>query len=253
MSQEHILNGASHLHCRRAHRPQPVRARLSGEKGRNPYDGLRPWSAITHGIGAVLGIAGTAALLMRSLTLGLDRWHVISFLIYGLSMIGLYTASTLYHCINTSVRGRIALRKYDHCSIYFLIAGSYTPICLVPLRAYSAWGWSLFAVIWSLVILGLIVALLWINAPRWLTAGLYLFMGWLAIVALYPLIQVLPTAGFFWLLLGGILYTVGGVLYAVKWPGRNNPRFGCHEIFHVFILLGSVCHFILMYQVVAFL
>ena len=100
---------------------------------------------------------------------------------------------------------------------------------------------------------GLVLTLVWISAPRWLTSGIYLFMGWLAVVALYPLSQVLPAEGFFWLVLGGVLYTVGGVLYAVKWPGRDNPRFGCHEIFHVFIILGSICHFLMMYRVVAFL
>ena len=235
-------------------RPRKGRAhRLAHEKGRDPYDGLRPWSAITHGIGAVLAVIGTAALLLRCFRLGLDGWHMASFLIYGLSMVGLYTASTLYHCLNTGVKGRIALRKYDHSSICFLIAGSYTPICLVPLRTCGAWGWTLVTVIWLLAAAGLVLALCWITAPRWVSAGLYLFMGWLAVIALYPLLRVLPAAGFFWLLAGGVLYTVGGVLYAVKWPGRNNPRFGCHEIFHVFILLGSVCHFVLMYHVVAFL
>lgn len=178
---------------------------------------------------------------------------MISFSIYGLTMTGLYTASTLYHSLNTSVGGRVALRKYDHASIYALIAGSYTPICLIPLRTYGAWGWTLIALIWTLAAAGIILAVVWISAPRWLTAGLYLAMGWIALFAVYPLLQVLPRAGFLWLLAGGILYTVGGVLYAVKWPGRNNPRFGCHEIFHVFILLGSVCHFFLMYQIIAYL
>ena len=166
---------------------------------------------------------------------------------------GLYTASTLYHCRNVSVKGRIALRKYDHASIYFLIAGTYTPICLVVLRTDGAWGWALFGVIWALALAGLVLTLAWITAPRWLTAGIYIFMGWLAVVALVPLLRLLPPAGFFWVLGGGILYTVGGVLYAVKWPGRDNPRFGCHEIFHLFILMGSVFHFMLMYRVVAFL
>ena len=162
-------------------------------------------------------------------------------------------ASTLYHCRNVSVKGRIALRKYDHASIYFLIAGTYTPICLVVLRTDGAWGWALFGVIWALALAGLVLTLAWITAPRWLTAGIYIFMGWLAVVALVPLLRLLPPAGFFWVLGGGILYTVGGVLYAVKWPGRDNPRFGCHEIFHLFILMGSVFHFMLMYRVVAFL
>ena len=164
-------------------------------------------------------------------------------------MIELYTASTLYHSVNTTVRGRVALKKLDHVSIYFLIAGTYTPICLVPLR--GPWGWSLFGIIWGLALLGTVLSLVWIHSPRWVTAGIYLFMGWLAIFAIYPLSQVLALRGLFWLLLGGVLYTIGGVMYALKWPGRGNPKFGCHEIFHVFILLGSVCHWLLMYRVVA--
>ena len=203
--------------------------------------------------GAALALLGTVLLLLRCAALSLSPWHVVSFLIYGVSMVGLYTASTLYHCRNVSVKGRIALRKYDHASIYFLIAGTYTPICLVVLRTDGAWGWALFGVIWALALAGLVLTLAWITAPRWLTAGIYIFMGWLAVVALVPLLRLLPPAGFFWVLGGGILYTVGGVLYAVKWPGRDNPRFGCHEIFHLFILMGSVFHFMLMYRVVAFL
>lgn len=220
------------------------------EKDRDPYDGLRPWSAITHGAGALMAAVGTILLLIRCALLGLDAWHSVSFLIYGLSMTGLYTASTLYHSLNTSVSGRIALRKYDHTSIYFLIAGTYTPVCLVVLREQGAWGWGLFGVIWALAIAGSILTLVWITAPRWITAGIYISMGWLALVALVPLMRMLPADGFFWTLGGGILYTVGGVLYAVKWPGRDNPHFGCHEIFHVFILLGSIFHYLLMYLVI---
>ena len=247
MNQENMLRGTpSALFYHAAARP--VR---KVKKKRDPYDGLRLWSAITHGIGAVLAAAGTVLLVARCLLEGLSIWHLVSFLIYGVSMVGLYTASTLYHCINTSVAGRIALRKFDHASIYFLIAGSYTPVCLVALREVGAWGWGLFGVIWGLALAGLVLTLVWISAPRWLTAGIYIAMGWLAVTALVPLLQVLPAAGMFWVLGGGILYTIGGVLYAVKWPGRNNAKFGCHEIFHLFILAGSLFHFMLMYQVVA--
>ena len=225
----------------------PRRRERHMERGRDPYDGLRPWSAITHGVGAALAVIGTAALLLGTALAGGDVWKLVSFAIYGLSMIGLYTASTLYHCINTTVQGRVALRKFDHASIYFLIAGSYTPVCLIALR--GPWGWSLFGVIWALAVAGLIMSLTWINCPRVLTSSIYIAMGWLAAVALYPLWQVLGLRGVAWLLAGGVLYTVGGVLYALKWPGRDNPRFGCHEVFHVFIVLGSVAHFLLFYRV----
>lgn len=231
------------------HSKSPRHKTRREEKGRDPYDGLRPWSAITHGVGIVLGLLGAVVVLLRAAQIG-PAWRLIPFSIYALSMIGLYTASTLYHSLNTGVKGRIALRKYDHISIYFLIAGTYTPICLVVLP--PSWGWPMTAVIWALALGGTVMALVWINAPRWLTAGIYLFMGWMALFMLPVLVKSLPAEGLFWLLLGGVLYTVGGVLYAIKWPGRNNPRFGCHEIFHVFILLGSVAHFFLMERVIVF-
>lgn len=246
MNHENILKG-------RASRDAVSRPRVAGEKGRDPYDGLRPWSAITHGVGAVLAVVGTLLLLLRARALGSNLWHWGSFSIYGLTMIGLYTASTLYHCLNTGVAGRMALRKYDHASIYCLIAGSYTPICLIALRTWGGWGWTLFGLIWGLALAGIALSILWIMAPRALTAGIYIAMGWMALFAIYPLTQVLPAQGLFWLLAGGVLYTVGGVLYAIKWPGRSNPRFGCHEVFHVFIVLGSVCHFLMMYRVISYL
>lgn len=236
------------------HSPVPCRPRrraVPQEKGRDPYDGLRPWSALTHGAGALLAALGTALLLLRAGRAGGPPLHLATFGIYGASMVLLYLASTLYHCVNTSPRGRVALRKLDHSSIYLLIAGTYTPICLIALR--GGWGWSLFGVIWALALLGMGMSLLWINAPRQVTAGIYIFMGWLAIIAIYPLGRTLSFRGLFWLLLGGVVYTIGGVLYALKWPGRGNPRFGCHEIFHLFILLGSVCHFLLMYRVIVYL
>ena len=221
------------------------------EKDRNPYDGLRFWSALTHGLGVLLSILGTALLLTHCYNQNGSVWHYVTFSVYGTALIELYAASTLYHSVNTTVKGRLALKKMDHVSIYFLIAGTYTPVCLVPLR--GALGWTLFGTIWGLAVLGAVVSLVWIHAPRWVTAGIYLFMGWLAIFAVYPLSRVLTSQGLFWLLLGGVLYTVGGVMYAMKWPCRSNRKFGCHEIFHVFIVLGSICHFLLMYRVVTFL
>lgn len=229
--------------------PRPRVRKLKGEQGRNPYDGLRPWSAITHGAGILLGILGAVLLLIRASCVG-GALRVTVFAVYSASMIALYTASTLYHCVYSSVAGRMNLRRIDHASIYLLIAGSYTPICLLSLR--GPLGWALFGIIWGLALAGIILSVVWIMAPRWLTAGIYLAMGWMAIFAIYPLSQVLPSSGMALLLLGGILYTVGGVLYGLKWPGRNNPRFGCHEIFHLFILAGSICHFLMMYQVVVF-
>ena len=227
-------------------RRSAVRTR-HGEKGRDPFDALRPWSAITHGLGLLLAVLGTVLLLLRSKT----AVQYSSFTIYGISMISLYCASTLYHCLRTGIPMRRRLRKLDHCTICLLIAGSYTPICLLALE--DSCGPALLTGVWVFALAGILLALFWITAPRWLTAGVYLCMGWLAVFALKPLSHALPLEGMAWLVAGGVLYSVGGVLYALKWPGRNNPRFGCHEIFHVFILLGSICHYINMYRVILFL
>ena len=227
-------------------RKSAVRTR-HGEKGRDPFDALRPWSAITHGAGAILALLGAILLLLRSHT----PTHFISFAIYGASMVALYTASTLYHCLRTCIPWRRRLRKLDHCSICLLIAGSYTPICLLALN--DSCGSALLTGVWLLALAGILQSLLWITAPRWLSSGVYLCMGWLVVFALKPLSAALPPEGMAWLVAGGVLYSIGGVLYALKWPGRNNPRFGCHEIFHVFILLGSVCHFLNMYRVIVHL
>ena len=210
---------------------------------RTPYDALRPWSAITHGVGAGLALIGAVYLLIGSALAG--NWLSFAmFAVYGASMVCLYTASTLYHCLRTAVPARLALRKYDHCSIYLLIAGSYTPICTLSLE--SRVGIPMLTAIWILAALGIWLTIAKGNIPRLITSLIYLGMGWLAVFAVVPLHRCLNAAGFFWLVAGGILYSVGGVLYALKWPGRDNPRFGCHEIFHVFIVLGSAAHFLVM-------
>ncbi len=207
---------------------------------RTPYDALRPWSAITHGFGAVLAVIGTVVLLWGTSVPS----EVFGFGIYGFSMIALYTASTLYHCLRTNVRMRQFLRKLDHSNICLLIAGSYTPICL--LRLWGCCGPVLLAGVWLFALAGIVLSIAWIGAPRWLSSVVYLAMGWLVIFAIKPLITLMPGAPLFWLVLGGILYSVGAILYALKWPGRNNPHFGCHEVFHVFILLGTVCQYVTM-------
>jgi hemolysin III len=166
-------------------------------------------------------------------------------------MIGLYTASTLYHSVRTSERGRIALRKYDHASIYFLIAGTYTPICLVPLR--GVWGWSIFSVIWILALGGLALSVRWIMAPRALTAVSTCL--WLAGPHddLSPC-AVLPAEGFLlFSFLGGVLYTVGGVSYALKWPGRRNTSASAATRFFMSHPAWHIAHFLLMYRLIAYL
>ena len=159
-------------------------------------------------------------------------------------MTALYLASCLYHCVNTSVRGRLFLRKLDHSMIYVLIAGTYTPVCLSALG--GALGWSLFGVIWGLAVVGVIVTLCWLNAPRILTTMFYVGMGWMAVLALQPLTAALSASAFFWMMAGGVAYTVGGAMYALKWPLKDHARFGCHEVFHLFVLLGSACFVLMM-------
>lgn len=232
---------------------EPVKRRAPQEKGRNPYDGLRPWSAYTHGFGAVLALLGGILLVVRAVQLG--GWvRIFSCAVYSLSMLVLYTASTLYHCLNGKVETRVRLRKFDHISIYYLIAGSYTPICALALTGrWSVWGIAMLSAIWILTAVGTVSEVFWANRPRWLTTATFIFMGWIAIFALYPLFQTLAGGGFALLLGGGLLYTVGAVLYALKWPLREHPKFGAHEIFHLFILAGSIVHYLLMYHLVVYL
>ena len=215
------------------------------EAGRNPYDGLRTWSALTHGVGILLAILALVLLLQVTVDHGAVTVTAVS--VYAVSMLSLYTASTVYHSLRTGVRGRLFLRKLDHLMIYFLIAGTYTPICLIPLGGTRS-GRIMLTVIWTMALLGSAFTLFWIKMPRALTAAIYLIMGWTAIFAIYPLYRIMSPLCFAMLLSGGMLYSVGGILYALKWPGRNNRYFGCHEIFHVFIVLGSICHFIMIYR-----
>lgn len=213
---------------------------------RTPYDALRLFSALTHGIGFWLASGGVAVLIVMGAIVG-SAWQVISYSVYGAALVGLYATSTLYHCLKVGPDGRYALRKLDHIMIYILIAGTYTPICLITLRNSGAWGWTIFGVIWGLALCGTIVKLYWLNAPRFISAVAYVGMGWLIAIAMVPLIRTMPTPALVLLLAGGGLYTIGGVLYALRWPGRERKWFGFHEVFHVFILFGSICHFTMMF------
>jgi len=199
-----------------------------------------PFSGFTHLAGALLGVAALTYLVRRSLQEGTPT-HTLSFSIFGVSLIGLYTSSAFYHLLPVSDRWRTVLRSLDHSMIFLLIAGSYTPFCLVTL--WNANGWPLFATVWTLTFLGIGQAIFWRTAPRWLRTGLYLFLGWIALVAVYPLSQLLTAEGMRWLVLGGAFYTVGAVIYAVKWPDPFPPHFGFHEIWHLFVLAGSASHF----------
>ena len=211
-----------------------------------------PVSRFSHLFGAVLSVAGLVVLIVMAAFYSDEKaWDIVSFSIFGAGLILLYTFSSLYHLLNVGETATCVLRKFDHIMIYILIAATYTPICLGPLR--GGWGWSIFGVVWGLAVIGTVLTAVWIKAPRWLTTGIYLAMGWTVIVAIYPMITTFNNLGMlyslWWLLLGGIFYTIGAVIYGLKWPKINNKYIGFHEIFHIFVLLGSLCQywFILRY------
>lgn len=196
-----------------------------------------------------LSVAAFILLVYRAAAQGTAR-HIVSFAIYGISLIALWTASTLYHSLNVSSAVNRTLERLDHAMIYFLIAGTYTPVCLIVLR--GGWGWSLFGVIWGLAITGIILKLVFRRPPRGVVILLfvfYLIMGWLIIIAWLPLMRALPTGGLFWLAAGGIFYTAGTVFFKIK---RLNfsPQFGAHEMWHLFVMAGSFSHFWMMYKYV---
>jgi hemolysin III len=199
-----------------------------------------PVSGFTHFAGFLLSVAALI-LLETYATMHGTPWHIVAFAIFGTSLILLYGASSMYHLLPLSPHGITILRRIDHAMIFVLIAGTYTPVCLIPLR--GVWGWSLFVIIWCMAIAGIFQALFWIHAPRWFSTSLYLIMGWLVIIAFYPLIQSIPLGGIIWFVLGGLCYTGGAIIYALKKPNPVPGIFGFHEIWHLFVMAGSFCHF----------
>ena len=201
-------------------------------------------SGLTHCIGAVLAIPALVVLIVFSALWG-DGYDVVSCTVFGICLFLLYLFSTLYHWLNTSQRSINVFRKFDHIMIYILIASSYTPICLGPLR--GPWGWTIFGILWTLALFGTVLSAIWIHAPRALTTTIYLIMGWMGIVAIYPLYQAFKNAdllnGLIWLVFCGLFYTIGGIIYWLKWPKTKWKDFGFHEIFHIFVMLGSSCHY----------
>lgn len=204
-----------------------------------------PFSGFSHLFGAIASIVGLVFLIIYAAKYGEGAWDVVSFTLFGVGLLLLYTFSSLYHLLNLGSTGTSVFRKLDHIMIYILIAATYTPICLGPLR--GPWGWSIFGVVWGLALFGTFLTIFWIKAPRWLTTSIYLIMGWTVLIAVYPMITTFASLGalssLLWLLTGGIFYTIGAVIYGLKWPKINCSWFGFHEIFHIFILLGSLCHY----------
>ena len=210
------------------------------QKGQKRKKYLRePVNGLTHLAGGLLASVGLIVLLAAAGEGRVDQ--VVAFGIFGFSLIALYTASALYHLLPLSPTGVARLRRVDHMSIFVLIAGTYTPFCLLALE--GAWRVGLLGLIWGLALGGIVLKLFWMDAPRWLSVALYLGMGWVALVAAPALFRAVPTGGMVWVLVGALVYSAGALVY---WLQRPNPMpgvFGFHELWHLFVLVGSACHF----------
>ncbi len=209
-----------------------------------------PGSAITHFIGMMMAVFAAVPLLIKA-ALFSGHSALLALSIFCVSMILLYGASAAYHSLNIGGKVLQLFRKLDHMMIFVLIAGSYTPVCLIVLGGHL--GYTLFAVVWGIALFGMILKACWITCPKWFSSVIYIAMGWVCLAVFGPLWNVLPHAAFGWLLAGGIIYTIGGVIYALKLPVFNGKHkfFGSHEIFHLFVMGGSICHFIFMFLYVA--
>ncbi|WP_123699527.1 MULTISPECIES: hemolysin III family protein [Stenotrophomonas] len=191
-------------------------------------------SALTHGLGAVFALAASAVLITLAAING-DGWQLFSSIVFGVALLLLYTASTLYHAIQHPVaKGR--LKVFDHCAIYVLIAGTYTPFMLIGLR--GPWGWGMFTAIWILALAGVVFKLFYTGRFKALSTGIYIAMGWLIVVAIKPMLAAIDLWTLGWLLAGGLSYTLGTYFYH-----RESIRYS-HAIWHLFVIGGSVCHFV---------
>ena len=207
-----------------------------------------PGSALTHFIAMIMAVGAAVPLLLKAASHG--SVCLLAMLVFIISMILLYGASATYHSVNLPAAVIKILRKIDHSMIFVLIAGSYTPVCLLVLDPKR--GYPLLIAVWSLALIGIGIKFLWITCPKWFSSVIYIAMGWICVFVFSPIVHRLPVAAFGWLLAGGIIYTVGGIIYALKLPLFNarHQYFGSHEIFHLFVMGGSFCHFIFMYQYV---
>ena len=209
-----------------------------------------PLSGLLHCIGAMLALPATALLIVKSAYSGEDiAWKIVSFSIFGFTLFMLYFWSTMYHWLPKNAGGKNQVfRKFDHLSIYGLIAGTYTPFCLITIR--GPWGWNLFGVTWGMAVAFIALQAVFINLPRWLTTTVYVAMGWLVIIGIKPLLLNIDPAALPLLIGGGIVYSIGGVIYTIKKPNLFKG-FGYHELWHVFVLAGSLLHVLALYFFVA--
>lgn len=208
-----------------------------------------PVSAITHFIGMIMAVFAAMPLLAKAGLSG-SRTAVGAMTIFMGSMVLLYGASALYHSVTVPERILKVFRKLDHMMIFVLIAGSYTPVCMIVLGGQS--GYTLLAAVWGIAAAGILIKMLWINCPKWFSSIIYIAMGWVCVFVFGQLLSTLSTEAFLWLFAGGVIYTIGGVIYALKLPIFNSryTYFGNHELFHLFVMAGSICHFVFMYRFV---
>lgn len=199
-----------------------------------------PVNGLTHGIGTLLAVAGLVVLLYNAITAGSIN-KIVAFSIFGGSMVLLYLSSTLYHSLQAKQKTLALFRKLDHSMIYIFIAGSYTPVCLLLLE--GEWRWIVFSAIWTVALIGVIKKFVWTNAPRWLSTLFYVGMGWFGVLLFPTMFQKLPVAFLLWMGAGGVAYTVGAVIYGIRKPDPIPEWFGFHEIWHIFVMLGTFAHF----------
>lgn len=207
-----------------------------------------PINGFTHLIGAVLSFIGLLALVIKTTINQPNAIALTAVIIFGLSMILLYTASATYHLVVSTDKVISFLRRVDHSMIFILIAGSYTPFCLIALQGPT--GWTLFTIITLIAVIGVTFKLVWFNCPRWISTIIYVGMGWIAVFLIIPLYKALSLQGLSLLVIGGLLYTIGALIYATKPAFLKFKNFGYHEIFHIFIMLGTLAHFICVFQYV---
>jgi hemolysin III len=199
-----------------------------------------PFNGLTHLVGGLIASVGLIVLLARAASEErVDQ--LVAFGVFGSSLIALYTASALYHLLPLSAAGVARLRRVDHMSIFVLIAGTYTPFCLLALE--GGWRVGLLGLIWSLALCGILLKFLWMDAPRWLSVALYLGMGWAAVIAAPALFRAVPAGGMAWVLAGALVYSVGALIYGLRRPNPMPGVFGFHELWHLFVMAGSACHF----------
>ena len=202
-----------------------------------------PASGFSHLVGAILSVVALISLLHVGIS-NRDVWEIVSFSIFGTSLILLYSASTIYHLVNSSKKVVDILQKIDHSMIFVLIAGTYTPICLTLLR--GSLGFWLLSLVWSCAVFGILFKMFFFNIPRVLYTGIYLLMGWIAVFIVVPLYNAGGARSILWLLAGGLFYTAGGVIYAIQKPNIFPSWLGFHELFHVFVILGSTAHYVMI-------